>query len=115
MASRFQRSAYCIVSTMTNNPEATQCSYCCDSQVIGALTCGEVADRIGRRYTIMIALAVSFGAITMEFAATSNELFFGGKFLNGFAVGTLQAASGSYVGEVSLNFSFSCMCVKNIG
>jgi MFS transporter, SP family, general alpha glucoside:H+ symporter len=48
----------------------------------------------------MLALAVSFAAITMEFVATTNPLFFGGKFLNGFAVGTLQATSSSYIGEV---------------
>lgn len=36
----------------------------------------------------------------MEFVATTDELFFGGKFLNGFAVGTLQAVTGSYIGEV---------------
>jgi SP family general alpha glucoside:H+ symporter-like MFS transporter len=71
-------------------------------QVIGALTCGQVADWIGRRYTIVIALIISFAAITMEFVATTDELFFGGKFLNGFAVGTLQAVAGTYIGEVSL-------------
>jgi hypothetical protein len=36
----------------------------------------------------------------MEMVATTNEIFFGGKFLNGFAVGTLQAVSGTYIGEV---------------
>ena len=34
--------------------------------VIGALGCGYVSDMIGRRYTVMIALAISFAAITME-------------------------------------------------
>lgn len=36
----------------------------------------------------------------MEFVATTNELFFGGKFLNGFAVGTIQACAGTYIAEV---------------
>lgn len=36
----------------------------------------------------------------MEFVATTNEVFFGGKFINGFAVGTLQTVAGTYVGEV---------------
>ncbi|EHK21661.1 uncharacterized protein TRIVIDRAFT_52961 [Trichoderma virens Gv29-8] len=70
------------------------------SQVIGALTCGQIADWIGRRYTIVVALFISFAAITMELLATTDEIFFGGKFLNGFAVGTLQAVAGTYVGEV---------------
>lgn len=70
------------------------------SQIIGALFSGQVADWIGRRYTLMIALVISFAAVTMEFVATSNALFFGGKFLNGFAVGTIQTVSGTYIGEV---------------
>ena len=36
----------------------------------------------------------------MEFVATTNEVFFGGKFLNGFAVGTIQIVAGAYIGEV---------------
>jgi fucose permease len=39
----------------------------------------------------------------MEFVATTNELFFGGKFVNGLAVGTLQTTAGSYIGEVCSN------------
>lgn len=70
------------------------------STVVGALFCGQLADSIGRRNTIICALALSFGAVTMEFVATSNELFFGGKFLNGFAVGTIQACAGTYIGEI---------------
>lgn len=27
-------------------------------------------------------------------------MFFGGKFLNGFAVGTIQAVASTYIGEV---------------
>lgn len=60
---------------------------------------------IGRRYTLMGALAVSFIAVTLEFVATSNEMFFGGKFLNGFVVGTIQTVAGSYIGEVSVTFT----------
>lgn len=70
------------------------------SQVVGALFGGQVADWIGRRNAIMAALVISFGAVTMEFVATTNELFFGGKFLNGFAVGTIQACAGTYIGEI---------------
>ena len=70
------------------------------SQAIGALFCGEVSDWIGRRNTIVLALIVSFAAISLEMVATTNEMFFGGKFLNGFAVGTIQAVSSTYIGEV---------------
>jgi hypothetical protein len=29
-------------------------------------------------------------------------MFFGGKFLNGFAIGTLKACSTTYIGEVRI-------------
>jgi SP family general alpha glucoside:H+ symporter-like MFS transporter len=50
-------------------------------QIVGNLGSGQIADWIGRRNTLIIALVISFVAITMEFVATTNELFFGGKFL----------------------------------
>ncbi|KPI45636.1 Alpha-glucosides permease MPH3 [Cyphellophora attinorum] len=70
------------------------------SQIVGNLGSGQVADLIGRRNTLIIALVITFAAITMEFVATTNELFFGGKFLNGFAVGTIQTVATTYVGEI---------------
>lgn len=63
---------------------------------------GQLSDVIGRRWTLVTALAVSFAAITIEFVATTNEVFFAGKFVNGFAVGTIQATSGTYIGEVCI-------------
>lgn len=69
-------------------------------QVVGALGAAQIADLIGRRYTLMGAIAVSFVAVTLEFIATTNPMFFGGKFLNGFAVGTIQTVAYTYIGEV---------------
>lgn len=43
---------------------------------------------------------MSFGAVAMEFVATSNPVFFGGKLLNGFAIGTIVTIMISYIGEV---------------
>jgi MFS family permease len=71
------------------------------STIVGCLCGAQIADWIGRRYTLMGAITVSFISVTMEFVATTNELFFGGKFLNGFVVGTIQTVSAAYVGEVS--------------
>ncbi|KAL4942420.1 hypothetical protein BDV06DRAFT_192176 [Aspergillus oleicola] len=53
------------------------------SMIVGALVSAQIADWIGRRNTIVLALCISFGAVTLEFIATTNEPFFGGKFLNG--------------------------------
>lgn len=70
------------------------------SQIFGCLASGQIADWIGRRNTLIGALTVSFAAVTLEFLATTNEMFFGGKFLNGFVIGTIQTVSGSYIGEI---------------
>ncbi|KAK3938175.1 general substrate transporter [Diplogelasinospora grovesii] len=82
------------------------------SQMIGALGCGALADRFGRRVVIMMALVISYAAITMEFVATTNSLFFGGKFLNGFATGALASVTVTYIGEITplvLRGVFTCL------
>ncbi|KAJ5290968.1 hypothetical protein N7478_000219 [Penicillium angulare] len=71
------------------------------SAVIGALCSGQIADSIGRRTTIGIALLISTAGITVELVATTNQLFFGGKFLNGFALGALASVPVTYVGEIA--------------
>lgn len=68
---------------------------------IGALSAGQIADWIGRKYTIMIVLALSYVSITLEFVAVTNPVFFGGKLLNGFNVGVLAAVGTTYVGEIT--------------
>ncbi|KAF2678873.1 general substrate transporter [Lentithecium fluviatile CBS 122367] len=71
------------------------------SAVVGALGCGQLADWLGRRAVVIICLMISFAAITMEFVATTNEIFFGGKFLNGFATGALASVTVTYIGEIA--------------
>lgn len=68
---------------------------------IGALIAAQVADSIGRKWTIMVSLLVSYAAITLEFVSTTNPVFFAGKLVNGFAVGTLAATTATYIGEIS--------------
>jgi MFS transporter, SP family, general alpha glucoside:H+ symporter len=70
------------------------------SAVVGAVAGGYIADRFGRRPVFIIALILAFGSITLEVIATTPAMFFGGKFLNGFSVGTLQSVTVSYIGEV---------------
>lgn len=82
------------------------------SAIVGSLLGGQIADLIGRKRVLMITFAITFVAITMEFIATTNALFFGGKFLNGFAVGALAAISVVYIGEVTplaLRGFFTCL------
>jgi MFS family permease len=81
------------------------------SAVIFSLLAGDIADRIGRKATLAIALAISFGAVGMEFAATTNALFFGGKLLNGVAIGLIVTIMISYISDIAplrLRGFFTC-------
>ncbi|KAL4750670.1 hypothetical protein BDW72DRAFT_175359 [Aspergillus terricola var. indicus] len=71
------------------------------SAVVGALSSGQIADTLGRKWTILGALLISVAAVALEFVSTTNEMFFGGKFLNGFALGALASVPVTYVGEIS--------------
>ncbi|RDW73244.1 hypothetical protein BP6252_07151 [Coleophoma cylindrospora] len=71
------------------------------STAIGALMAGQIADWMGRKNTIAAALLGSYVSVTLEFIATTNPVFFIGKLLNGFVVGTLAATSTTYLGEVA--------------
>ncbi|KAL4778774.1 general substrate transporter [Aspergillus varians] len=71
------------------------------SAVVGALCSGQIADILGRKWTILGALLISVAAVTVEFVASTNEMFFGGKFLNGFALGALASVPITYVGEIA--------------
>ncbi|KAI6379171.1 hypothetical protein MCOR25_002047 [Pyricularia grisea] len=82
------------------------------SQIIGALGGGALADLIGRQRVVMLALVITYAAVTLEFVSTTNAMFFGGKFLNGFAIGFLQSVTVTYIGEVTplaLRGFFTCL------
>ncbi|KAL0933855.1 Maltose permease MAL31-like protein 2 [Colletotrichum truncatum] len=82
------------------------------SAVVGALGSGNLADWLGRKTSIMICLAVSFVGITLEFVATTNEVFFAGKFVNGFPIGALASITVTYIGEITplaLRGLFTCL------
>lgn len=75
------------------------------SAVIGSLGVGYVADIIGRRWTITTGLAITFVGVALEFASTTVQLFFAGKFINGLALGILTTTVLTWVSEVrSLTF-----------
>lgn len=69
--------------------------------VISSLASASLADKIGRKPVVFIALAVSFIAVGIEFHATTNPVFFAGKLLNGIMVGTIGSVMISYIGEVN--------------
>jgi hypothetical protein len=79
-------------------------------RVLGALAAGQVSDYVGRRNTLIIALAISLTAVTMEVVATTSGVFFGGRLLNGVAVAAIEGVSGTYVAEVCQPCLLSTSC-----
>ncbi|KAJ2890440.1 MFS hexose transporter [Zalerion maritima] len=71
------------------------------SAVIGSFGAGYLADKIGRKWTYAITYIFVFAGISLEVAATTNGIFFAGKFVAGFAIGSFITLSMTYVGEVS--------------
>ncbi|KAH8651140.1 MFS hexose transporter [Xylariales sp. PMI_506] len=69
--------------------------------IIGALTSAAISDVIGRKYTVMGSLVISYAAISLEMVATTDAQFFGAEFMNGFSVGTLGTVCVTYIGEVA--------------
>lgn len=61
-----------------------------------------MSDVIGRKKVVMLGLLISFGAVAAEFVATTNAVFFVGKFLNGFMAGGIATIMVSYISEVCL-------------
>jgi len=71
------------------------------SSVIGSLGAGYIGDRIGRKLMYLVAFIFVFVGVTLEVVSHgSNEIFFSGKFINGFAVGAFITTSMTYIGEV---------------
>lgn len=68
--------------------------------VFASLGSAQLADILGRKMVLLGALVISFIAIGVEFVATTNAVFFVGKLLNGFMVGTIGTVMISYIGEV---------------
>jgi MFS family permease len=85
---------------------------------IASLGIGYIADKIGRKWAYALGLVFSYIGITIEFVATTNPMFFAGKFVkyvlflarsgppliksshSGFAIGTFVTLSFTYIGEV---------------
>ncbi|PMD40268.1 general substrate transporter [Hyaloscypha variabilis F] len=71
------------------------------SAVIGSLGASYIADKIGRKLVYLIGFVFVLVGITVETIATTNTVFFAGKFINGFAVGAFGTITMTYVGEIA--------------
>ncbi|KAL4882065.1 general substrate transporter [Aspergillus karnatakaensis] len=73
------------------------------ASIIGTFGAAYVADKIGRKPVFITGILASFAAVALEFVATTEPVFFGGKFINGWTAGVLLAVAVTYIGEVSPN------------
>ncbi|KAL7948835.1 general substrate transporter [Trichoderma barbatum] len=79
--------------------------------VISSLVAAEMADIVGRKLMLLVALVVSFVGVGIEFYATTNAVFFAGKFINGIMVGIIATNMITYIGEIAplaLRGIFTC-------
>jgi MFS family permease len=71
------------------------------ASVIGTFGAAYVADKVGRKPVFIAGILASFAAVAPELVTTTNPVFFGGKFINGWTAGVLLAVAVTYIGEVS--------------
>lgn len=69
--------------------------------VIGCAIASYAVDYTGRKWMVCGALFLTMATIGMEFAATTMELFFAGKFINAVLLGIIQSGGTSYVAELT--------------
>ncbi|KAK5045093.1 hypothetical protein LTR84_010241 [Exophiala bonariae] len=69
--------------------------------VVGAFLAANVADQWGRKITFTFLLAFKFLSITLEFVATTNQVYFGGILLSGFCAGGFGTLCMTYIGEIA--------------
>ena len=69
--------------------------------VFGSFISSALIDRVGRKYLVWVAVALTFAFIGIEYAATSIKVFFIGKFLNAICLGVIQTLGASYIAELT--------------
>jgi SP family sugar:H+ symporter-like MFS transporter len=67
----------------------------------GAIIAGDVADFIGRKFTIIAGCAVFIVGIIVQTASTSVRVLVAGRFLSGLGVGFESAIVILYMGEIA--------------
>ncbi len=65
----------------------------------GALGAAPIADRIGRRFSLIVSCCVFIFGVVLQTAATHLALFVAGRFFAGFGVGLVSALSKSLTSQ----------------
>ena len=68
---------------------------------MGAISVAWTADKIGRRLALGLVLSFRILSITLETVATTNPVFFGGRFVGGFSTGAMNTLCMTYIGEIT--------------
>lgn len=69
--------------------------------MVGALANGPIADRLSRRWSILLANGVFLAGSIIQAAAINIEMVFVGRFVAGLAIGQLSMVIPLYLGELS--------------
>lgn len=69
--------------------------------VLGCFLASYLVDYTGRKWLVLGATSLTIAFVGVEFAATTIEVFFAGKFLNSICLGVIQSVGTSYVAELT--------------
>ncbi|KAL7269679.1 hypothetical protein RUND412_007646 [Rhizina undulata] len=69
------------------------------STVFGSIAGSHIADTFGRKWTLLVGLLISIGAVAIEYVSTTVQVFFAGKLINGIALGIFLAVGTTYISE----------------
>lgn len=72
--------------------------------MVGSLSCGAIADRYGRRMSLILAALLIIAGGVIQAAAPSIEVFILGRFVAGLASGASTALVGGYITEIAPPF-----------
>lgn len=75
--------------------------------LIGAINQGWIADKISRRYSILVAVGVFTVGSILQTAAVEYGMLTFARFLGGVGVGMLSMVAPVYIAEISTLFAYS--------
>jgi len=78
---------------ITSSQQSTIVSILSAGTFFGALGAAVIADRLGRRWSLIVSCWVFNVGVIMQTIATSIPLFTAGRFFAGFGVGLISALS----------------------
>ena len=69
-------------------------------QAVGAIICGWVIDRLGRKWPGCGASALTLVGTAVQYTALSRASLMAGKMVSGLGIGATMVVATTYIGEV---------------